>query len=271
MTAADRRTRVPPRKRFGQHFLEPAWVAKLIEVLSPAPTDLFLEIGPGRGALTIPLAARAGRLIGIEVDRDLARSLADLLPANARVVAGDFLETHLGDLLRGEPTPARVVGNLPYNVASPMLFKLMAEASEGRVVTDATLMVQREVAARLVARPGSSDYGALTIAASLSADVDRLLSLPPGAFRPVPKVSSAVVRFRFRKPIVEIASRAAFFRVVRELFSHRRKTVLNAFTALADEKGRSAAEVLAELGVDPRLRPSDLTVADYARLSRAVL
>ena len=259
------------RKRFGQHFLEPAWVAKLLESLSPAPDDVFLEIGPGRGALTAPLAGRVRRVVAVEIDRDLAAHLRDRLPSSVRIVEGDFLEARLEDLLHDEPKPVRVVGNLPYNVASPILFKLLHDADDGRLLRDATLMLQKEVADRLVAKPGSDDYGALAIQVALLADADRILSLPPGAFRPPPKVKSAVVRLRFRDPRVDVGDRSTFEKLVRGLFLQRRKTLANALKPVADAAGRSAAELIERARVDANRRPEALTLDDMARLSRAML
>jgi 16S rRNA (adenine1518-N6/adenine1519-N6)-dimethyltransferase len=269
----DRGTRRGPRarKRFGQHFLEPPWVAKLIESLSPQATDTFLEIGPGRGALTRPLAARVGRVVAVEIDRDLAALLPAGLPAHARVVTGDFLDVDLESLVGGEPKPIRVVGNLPYNVASPMLFKLLKSAGEGRVFSDATLMLQKEVADRLVARPGTSDYGSLSIQTALLADVTRVMTLPPGAFRPPPKVTSAVVHLTFRPPPVDVGDAAVFERLVRGIFLQRRKTLVNALKPVAESFGRPAAEIIARAQVDRSRRPDALSLEDMARLSRAVL
>jgi 16S rRNA (adenine1518-N6/adenine1519-N6)-dimethyltransferase len=259
------------RKRFGQHFLEPAWVAKLLESLSPAPDDTFLEIGPGRGALTTPLAARVRRVVAVEIDRDLAAHLRGGLPSGVRVVEDDFLEANLEDLLRDEPKPVRVVGNLPYNISSPILFKLLHGAAEGSLLADATLMLQKEVADRLVAEPGTGDYGVLAIQVALLADVERILTLPPGAFRPPPKVTSAVVRLRFRPPNEDVGALDTFERLVRGIFLQRRKTTLNALKPVAETFGRSAAQVLAAAGVDGSKRPEELTLGDIARLSRAVL
>jgi 16S rRNA (adenine1518-N6/adenine1519-N6)-dimethyltransferase len=259
-----------PRKRFGQHFLEPAWVAKLVGALDAAPDDTFLEIGPGRGALTAPLSALVRTLIAVEIDRDLASALPSRLP-DVRVVRADFLDVDLRDLLREERTPVRVVGNLPYNVASPILFKLLRDADEGRLLRDATLMLQKEVADRLVARPGSTTYGALAIQVALLADAERILSLPPGAFRPPPKVKSAVVRLRFRPAAVDVGDRATFETLVRGLFLQRRKTVGNALKPVADSLRQSATALIERAQVDPSRRPEALSLDDFARLSRAVL
>lgn len=260
----------PPRKRFGQHFLEPAWVTKLVASLDAKPDETFIEIGPGRGALTVPLAAKVGTLIAVEIDRDLAAALPSRLP-DIRVVQGDFLDVDLPALLRDDPKPVRVVGNLPYNVASPILFKLLHEADDGRLLRDATLMLQKEVADRLVATPGSDGYGALAIQVALLADAERVLSLPPGAFRPPPKVKSAVVRLRFRPPAADVGNRATFEKLVRGLFLQRRKTLGNALKPVADSAHRSATELIDQAGVDATLRPEALTLDDFARLARAML
>jgi 16S rRNA (adenine1518-N6/adenine1519-N6)-dimethyltransferase len=237
-----------PRKRFGQHFLEPAWVAKLLA-----------------------LASRVRRLIAVEIDRDRAARLAPALPANARVVQADFLEVDLSQLLHEERLPVRVVGNLPYNVSSPILFRLLATHDAGRRIRDATLMLQREVADRLAASPGTGDYGALSIQVALHADVDRLMTLPPGAFRPPPKVTSAVVRLRFRPPAVEIKDAPAFDRLVRTVFLQRRKMLANALKPVTDARGLSAVDVLRRAGLDGRRRPETLTLAEMSRLAGAVL
>jgi 16S rRNA (adenine1518-N6/adenine1519-N6)-dimethyltransferase len=258
------------RKRFGQHFLEPAWVAKLVESLDARPDETFLEIGPGRGALTVPLAAKVRTVVAVEIDRDLAAALPLRLP-DAHVVQADFLDVNLSDLLRHEPKPVRVVGNLPYNVSSPILFKLLHDADEGRLLADATLMLQKEVADRLVAKPGRDGYGALAVQVALLADAERILSLPPGAFRPPPRVRSAVVRLRFRSPAVDVGDRSVFERLVRGLFLQRRKTVANALKPVADTVGRSVAELIERARVDAGKRPEALTLDDFARLARAML
>jgi 16S rRNA (adenine1518-N6/adenine1519-N6)-dimethyltransferase len=262
---------VRARKRFGQHFLEQAWVDKLIAALDPAPGDTFLEIGPGRGALTRALAPHVARIVAVEIDRDLAAALPSQAPANVHVITGDFLDVDLDGVLRGEARPLRVVGNLPYNVSSPILFRLLAAADEGRRFRDATVMLQKEVADRVVAAAGTEGYGTLAVQVGLLADVDRLLVLPPGAFRPPPKVTSAVVRLRFRAPAADVGDPAAFERVVRGVFTQRRKTLLNALRPVADSFGRSAPQVLERAGLDPSRRPETLDVHEMARLSRAVL
>jgi 16S rRNA (adenine1518-N6/adenine1519-N6)-dimethyltransferase len=260
-----------PRKRFGQHFLEPVWVTKVVDAIDPAGDETFLEIGPGRGALTRPLAARAGYVVAVEIDRDLAAALAGENIPNLRVIQSDFLELRLETALKDERQPLRVAGNLPYNVSSPILFRLLKAANGGRFFSDASLMLQKEVADRLAAKPGGKDYGALAIQVALTAEVDHVLTLPPGAFRPAPKVTSAVVRLRFRPPALDVGDLQVFERIVRGIFLQRRKTLTNALRPVADALGRSAGQLLERAGVDGRLRPEALTLGDIARLSRAVL
>ena len=175
------------KKRFGQHFLEPAWVAKTITAIAPRPEDLFVEIGPGPGALTRPLSAAARRVIAIEVDRDLADALARASIPHLQVVNRDVLGVDFEALLADEPAPARVAGNLPYNISSPILFSLLSAARDGARFSDATLMVQKEVADRIAARSGTREYGVLAVQTSLVADAELLFTLPPGAFRPPPQ------------------------------------------------------------------------------------
>ena len=264
------------RKRFAQHFLEPAWVAKLVSAIDAKPGDDIVEIGPGRAALTRPLAARAGRLLAVEIDRDLATALEQHRPANVSVVCGDVLAVDLAAAIaewRRVPLdaahPVRVVGNLPYNISSPILFRLLKLASATAGVTDATLMLQKEVADRLVARVGTGDYGVLSILTTLHADVTRLLSVPAGAFRPAPRVCSAVVRLRFRPPTIVVADEARLVRMVRTMFTRRRKTLQNALTEFSVEAGIGPASALSSAGIDPRRRPETLTLAEIADLLKA--
>jgi 16S rRNA (adenine1518-N6/adenine1519-N6)-dimethyltransferase len=262
---------VRARKRFGQHFLEPAWVAKLVAAIDPHANETFLEIGPGPGALTKALAPRVARLVAVEIDRDLAAALPLLVPAHVRVVEGDVLETDLHALLAQEARPVRVAGNLPYNVATPILARLLDTADGGLTLADATVMLQKEVAERVVARPGSPDYGPLAVAVALDADANSVMTLPPGAFRPPPKVMSAVVQLRFRPPAADVGDRTVFSRLVRGAFQQRRKTILNALGPPATTLGRDASDLLARAGVDPKIRPGDLSLEGFAALSRAVL
>jgi 16S rRNA (adenine1518-N6/adenine1519-N6)-dimethyltransferase len=261
------------RKRFGQHFLESAWADKVVAAIAPQASDRFVEIGPGAGALTFRLAPLVAHLTAIEVDRDLAADLRPQLPANVDLIVADILDV---DLLAHAEAPFRVAGNLPYNISSPILFRLIAAATgagpaesppDHPPIIDATLMVQREVADRLEAAPGSGDYGVLSISVQLYAAVRRVLSLPPGAFRPAPKVHSAVVRLTFRPPPWPPRDEQVFEAMVRSIFTQRRKTLANALAPFADARQIGAVAALEGAGIDPSRRPETLDLAELTRLS----
>jgi 16S rRNA (adenine1518-N6/adenine1519-N6)-dimethyltransferase len=255
------------RKRFGQHFLERPWIDKIIAAVAPHPGEVFLEIGPGRGQLTVPLAHAGAIVHAVEIDRDLVADLRQRALPNVHVHEGDFLEVPPEAWFEGG-RPYRVAANLPYNVSTPVLARLLRHAREGRV-SDAVLMLQREVADRLVARPGTSDYGPLAIAMALQADVSRVLVLPPGAFRPPPKVHSAVVRIAFRPDRVAITDHARFNSIVRHVFTQRRKMLGTTLQGLARGEGADARAWLAEAGIDGQCRAETLTLDEFARLAAA--
>jgi 16S rRNA (adenine1518-N6/adenine1519-N6)-dimethyltransferase len=265
------------RKRFAQHFLEGPWVNKLVASAAVTAQDSVLEIGPGRGAITRPLADQAGRLLAVEIDRDLAADLETAALANVTVITSDVLHVDLIPILTewlgappGPGNQIRVVGNLPYNISSPILFMLLDLAAKTGGVRDALLMLQKEVADRLVAKVGTGEYGVLTILTALNADVTRVLSLPPGAFRPQPKVHSAVIRLSFRPSTVAIDNQALFVRMVRTMFTQRRKTVSNALKPFGVEQGVEPIRALAAAGIDPMRRPETLQLAELAALARAL-
>lgn len=248
-----------PRKRYGQHFLvDPAIVARIIAAIAPAPGEILVEIGPGHGALTGPLAARSARLHLIEIDRDLAAALAERCDA-------DRVSVHVGDALEFDydslPSPFRLVGNLPYNISTPLLFRLAAYADR---IRDAHFMLQREVVERLAAAPGGKDYGRLSVMIQYRCAVEPLFGVGPGAFHPRPRVDSTVVRLiPHAAPPVTVADEALLARLVAQAFSRRRKTLRNALEGLVE------AEALAALGIDPRRRPETLTLAEFAALADA--
>jgi 16S rRNA (adenine1518-N6/adenine1519-N6)-dimethyltransferase len=265
------------RKRFGQHFLEPAWVDKVLRAVEAAPTDTFIEIGPGRGALTRPLARSAARVVAFEIDRDLAAALRGSAP-NVRIVGGDFLDVGVDGLTEQlaaaghrDGSALRLAGNLPYNVASPLLFKMLELYRAGLPLADATVMVQREVADRLTARPGTHAYGVLGILLRHAADVERLLELPPGAFRPAPRVHSTLLRLRFHPDSPAARNRPAFVALTRAIFTRRRKTLSNALAAYLGPANRTTvAAVLDAVGLDGRRRPETLALDDLVALSDAL-
>jgi 16S rRNA (adenine1518-N6/adenine1519-N6)-dimethyltransferase len=243
-----------PRKRFGQHFLHDRGVlAKIVAAIAPGAADNIVEIGPGQGALTRLLLEKVPRITAIEIDRDLAARLAaEFPPERLAIHQADALEFDFATL----PEGARLVGNLPYNISTPLLFRIARYAGAFR---DAHFMLQREVAERMVAKPSTPEYGRLSVMLQARFAMQKLFRVASGAFRPPPKVESALVRL---VPLAAPLERdpARFADVVRRAFSARRKTLRN---ALPDVD-------FAALGIDPMLRPENLSAADYARIARAL-
>ena len=233
-----------PRKRFGQHFLHEAGVIhRLVEAIDPREGEFFVEIGPGEGALTFALVEKAGSVQVVELDRDLAGTLRER--AGITVHEADALEFDFGRFPQG----MRIVGNLPYNISTPLLFHLAAFAPR---VRDMHFMLQREVVERMVAAASTPQYGRLSVALQTRFAMKKLFTVAGGAFRPPPKVESAVVRL---VPLPQRAIPEAFDDILRRAFSARRKTLKN---ALPD---------VDLAGTDPSLRPENLTPADYLRIA----
>ena len=252
---------MPVRKRFGQHFLhDPGVIRRIIDTVAPVAGERIVEVGPGRGALTWGLLERAKRLDAIEIDRDLAESLkADPRAKNGlhvhveNVLDTDFIR------LRGAGEPLRVVGNLPYNISTPLLFHLLKHRS---AISDMYFMLQKEVVDRMAARPGTKDYGRLTVMLAAVAEIDSLFDVGPGAFQPRPKVWSAVVRLRpTENPRFDIGKDGALRTLVTAAFSHRRKTLRNSL------KGLLAGQDIESCGIDPQLRPETLAPAQFGLLA----
>ena len=232
-----------PRKRFGQHFLhDPGVLARLVAAIAPQRGDVIVEIGPGEGALTRPLLERTGALHVIELDRDLAGALS---AAGLTVHQADALDFDFGAF----PPGMRVVGNLPYNISTPLLFHLARYSAR---VRDMHFMLQREVVERMVAKPSTPQYGRLSVALQARFRMEKLFSVASGAFRPAPKVESAFVRLAPLERPLELDEA-----LLRRAFSARRKTLRNALAGVD----------LVALGIDPGLRPENLSVADYARIA----
>jgi 16S rRNA (adenine1518-N6/adenine1519-N6)-dimethyltransferase len=263
MAAAPAAPRPPRRKRFGQHFLhDPAVIERMLEALAPRAGEHLVEIGPGPGALTGSLLELADvTLDAIEIDRDLAARLApDFAPPRQRLHQGDALDFDFAQLARARGGRLRVLGNLPYNISTPLLFHL---AAAGDALIDLQVMLQREVVARMAAAPGSKDYGRLTIMLAPLFEVQRLFDVGPGAFRPPPKVWSAVVRLRRRTtPLFEVSPHSG--QLVAAAFSQRRKTLRNALG------GFLTREAIAACGIDPGARPETLTPQDFNTLARTL-
>lgn len=257
----------PARKRFGQHFLEQAWITKIIAAVAPQPGEVFLEVGPGRGQLTGPLARGGATVHAVEIDRDLVAELRARALPGVHVHEGDFLDMPPETWFHGDQ-PYRMAANLPYNVSTPILVRLLRHARAGRL-REAYLMLQKEVADRLVAQPGTGDYGPLTIAVAQQADVSRVFVLPPGAFRPPPKVHSTVVRLTFRPDRVAVADAGRLDALVRHVFTQRRKMLAVSLGALAKGEGADAAAWLRAADIDGTRRPETLTLEEFARLADA--
>jgi len=282
-----------PKRRWGQNFLVNDRAADhIVKAFAPLPGDLVLEIGPGRGALTRRLLGRVGRLAAVEIDPVLAGQLDERLntpptslsggPTTAvEIVAADVLEIDLENVLRrlgaAPGREARVLANLPYNIATAVILRLL---EHGPLLRDLMVMVQREVAERLRAAPGERDYGGLSVLCQASARIDVILRLRPGSFRPVPKVESEVVRLTLLpRPAPPgagesdaSAARAGLARLLRTAFAQRRKTLLNNLSRLPGAGGAPigagpAGDLIRAAGLRPDIRPQDVAVSGFLALA----
>jgi 16S rRNA (adenine1518-N6/adenine1519-N6)-dimethyltransferase len=251
---------MPVRKRFGQHFLhDPGVIRRIIEAVAPCVGERIVEIGPGRGALTWDLLRRANALDVIEIDRDLAQSLKQ----DSRATAG--LHVHVENALqtdfinlRASGAPLRVVGNLPYNISTPLLFRLLSQRA---AIADMHFMLQKEVVDRMTAEPGNKTYGRLTVMLAAVAQVEHLFDVGPGAFQPRPKVWSAIVRLRPAQSRFEIGDEGVLRTLVTAAFSHRRKTLRNGL------KGLLTPQEIEACGIDPQQRPETLAPGQFGLLA----
>ena len=249
-----------PRKRFGQNFLhDPGIIEKIVAAIRPRPGERLVEIGPGQGAITLPLLKVAGSLTVIELDRDLIQPLQ-----NRCRTAGD-LTVHNTDALRfdfcslADDAGLRIIGNLPYNISTPLLFHLL---DQSRCISDMHFMLQKEVVERMAASPGNGQYGRLSVMLQYRCKVYPLFTIGPGAFTPPPKVDSAFVRLvPFIRPPVNIADEAVFATLVRQAFAQRRKTLRNSLRDLLD------ADEIRLAGVDPAARAETLDLEAFAALA----
>ncbi|MCW5970011.1 MAG: 16S rRNA (adenine(1518)-N(6)/adenine(1519)-N(6))-dimethyltransferase RsmA [Blastocatellales bacterium] len=263
------------KRRFGQNFLaEPRYRQRIIQAVNPQPGETIIEIGPGRGALTRPLAESGARIIAIEIDRELVPDLAAGFAgfSNVRIIEADALEVDYCKLIEPALT-ARIVANLPYYISTPILQKLI---SSRRCLTEMTLMLQREVVDRLTAAPGGKQYGYLSVIAQLNCEIARLFDVPPGAFRPVPKVDSSVVRVRvLDEPRARVSDETMFTELAQVIFAQRRKTLLNNLRAGGARLSLSGVfemeAALARARIDPARRAETLAVSDIAALAEALV
>ncbi len=250
-----------PRKRFGQNFLHDARViTRIVDAIAPKPGERLVEIGPGLGALTVALLERTGTLDVIELDRDLIPRLRERCAGSGelRIHAADALHFDFSSLA-GHGSKLRIVGNLPYNISTPLLFHLFNFVPH---VRDMFFMLQKEVVDRMVAAPGTEHYGRLSVMVQFHCSADRLFTVGSGAFTPAPKVESAVVRLLpHAQPPVAGVDTARFARIVTQAFSQRRKTLHNALKGTLTDAQIRAAQV------DPMTRAEQLGLADFARLA----
>jgi 16S rRNA (adenine1518-N6/adenine1519-N6)-dimethyltransferase len=264
MANSTRPSHPPRRKRFGQHFLhDPAVLEHIVAAIEPRPWDRLVEIGPGRGALTRHLLRAAeGTLDAIEIDRDLAALLRSEFSGDARFVLhqSDALEFDFAKLADERGGRLRIVGNLPYNISTPLLFHLVGKSG---AIQDLHIMLQREVVMRLAAGPGDPDYGRLTVMLAPWVSVERLFDVGPGAFQPPPQVWSAVARLTVRRePAFAVSPHYAA--VVAAAFAHRRKTLRNALRSLV------SLEQIESCGLDPGARPETFPPHAFNALAQSL-
>jgi 16S rRNA (adenine1518-N6/adenine1519-N6)-dimethyltransferase len=270
---------VSPARRLGQHFLtDRNLLRRIVDALEPAPGDVVLEIGPGKGSLTAELLARGVQVVAIEKDERLAAALergrvGGATPGSFRVVTGDALAldwhalvTAAGAMRPGSRVPVfKVIGNIPYAITSPLIATALVPPLPSRIV----LLVQREVAERLAAAPGSKTYGALSVGVQAVCQVEQLFTVRAGAFSPPPTVQSAVVRLTPRAtPLVQSAELAALRTFVAACFSRRRKQLRNVLIAATGQSAERVVEGLRVLGLDPAARPETLAPETFVRLLR---
>jgi len=266
----------PSKRRFGQNFLvDRNIVDRIIAAVEPRPDETITEIGPGRGALTSRLIEKAGRVIAIEFDRDLIPQLRNQFhgAANFQIIEADALTVNFCDVARAEQR-LRVVANLPYNIATAILQRLIEQR---RCISDMTLMLQREVVDRITAEAGSSERGYLSVLVEAYCETEKLFDVPPQAFRPVPKVWSTVLGLRVRSQIAaEVKDEKLLWQVVSAGFAQRRKTILNNLREAPEKiqtlvkKRGGASIVLCDAGIPPLRRAETLTLEEWAFLVNAI-
>ena len=260
-----------PRKRLGQHFLtDPNILNKVIRTAVVGKKDVVLEIGPGLGDMTLALSREAKKVIAVEIDTKLVAILKEKMKEhhNVEVVKSDILRVDFKHFLNKEGRPVKVVANLPYQISTPLLFRFV-ESKEA--FSTFTLMLQKEVAERMVAPPGRKEYGPLSIFVQLSLDISIRFFIKPSAFFPPPKVASAVVQMAWReKPMIQANEEEWFRRVVKACFGYRRKTLINALRHSELSLDDSVGSRIEEIGIDPGRRPETLTIEEFAKLADAL-
>lgn len=249
------------RKRFGQNFLhDPGVIYRIVSAIAPRAGEHLVEIGPGQGAITKELLRAAGRLEAVELDRDLIEPLAEMCAdlGELQIYSADALKFDFCSLVKDQ-TPLRLVGNLPYNISTPIIFHLLKQS---HCIHDMHFMLQKEVVERMAAEPGNKIYGRLTVMLQTLCEVESLFEIGPGAFKPAPKVDSALVRLiPYAEPPYPISDRTFFATMVTAAFSQRRKTLRNGLRDLVD------TETMMEAGIDPSIRAERLTPKEFVHLA----
>jgi 16S rRNA (adenine1518-N6/adenine1519-N6)-dimethyltransferase len=271
---------IKAKKSLGQNFLVDKNISRrIVEAVSPQKRDLVIEIGPGTGALTRLLIESAGHVIALEIDPRLVEELRNSISSsNLEIVEADALNVVWRQLItsaeRAQESDAhprvRIVANLPYYISTPILQKLVEQHD---LIFDMTLMLQTEVVERIAADPGGREYGYLSVLVQYYCEAKKLIDVPPSAFRPIPKVQSSVIRLVVReRPPVKVRNEQGFFALVRAAFAQRRKTILNNLRAAETRLGFAVPieQALEEAGIDSRIRAETLSIADFARLHRAI-
>jgi len=265
--------KIQPKKRLGQTFLFKQFISEEIVLLADIKShDSVVEIGAGLGALTFPLAERAAKVIGLEYDRSLVSILKKIIThKNVEIIHADALNFDYGKVFTKYKTKLKIIGNLPYYMTSPLIFKLLKLKSIIEVIL---LMIQKEVATRIVAHPGTKDYGTISIFSQLYCDVSPQLTVTKECFYPRPQVDSEVVKFKIRdKPVVKVKNEHFFEKLVRASFSQRRKTLLNGLKG-AHYLNRGKQKILQAIersGIDPKRRPETLTISEFNTLCQQII
>jgi len=262
-TPSGRGRQPPVLKKFGQHFLtDKAILTAIVDALAPTTTDTVVEVGPGRGSLTDILVERSGKVVAVEIDRALAENLREKYRdrSNVEIVEGDFLELEPRNVVGDDYL---LIGNVPYYITTPIVFKALEPPMPRRSV----FLVQREVAERMAAKAGDEEYGALTVNVAVVAKVEQVMAVPAAAFRPPPKVESAVVRLSpLEQPIVPLASLTSFRTFVQAGFGQRRKQMQRVLRSVRGLSADQATGILERAGIEPSARPEVVTPEEFAKL-----
>ena len=259
-----------PKRSLGQNFLvHQGTIETIVELSGIQHGDRVVELGAGLGAMTRELSKKAAKVIGLEIDERLIKWVREKrpLPENVELRHSDILRVSFQGLAEEMGGTLKIIGNLPYNISSQVVFKLIEERNH---IKKATLMFQKEVAERLVSRPGSKAYGILSVVTGYCADVTRLMDIPPGLFRPRPKVTSTLIQMEFREPVIVATDFAFFKNIVRQAFQKRRKKLINALKGLASFSQDEILHALEVCGIDPGYRAEVLSIENFVTLSNTL-